>query len=288
MKKILYIFPIAALALLMSCSKDDQKEVLPDINQDGTTVISADIESLLLGQDNRVWPEGAYIGVFGSKKGTNEKYVMKQAGAGLQRAVFYGPLVAGETLAAYYPWSEGFSGRADSMPANLAAFQDYSEENPVEIFQKYCPTAYACMNGGRMKFFYPFGMLRIRVELYESIKVQDITFSSLDKAVAGTGYIFPDGTLRMSSGAATSLSLNCGEGVDSIIGEEFTDFFLTLVPGTYDNARLIITAQGEDPIVCTLDGITIPRIDASNFTLAAVSVHSTGPEGFTINEQVFD
>lgn len=284
---LLFLCPAAALTVLASCEKNTQGE-LGDVSQAGTTVISADIESLLLGQDTRVWPEGAYIGVFGSESGTNEKFVMKRAGAGLASAEFYGPMVSGETLAAYFPWQDSFAGRADAMPVSLTAAQQYSEDDVLDIFGSYCPTAFASMKGGKMKFFYPFGMLRVRVELFDNIKVTEISFTAAEKAAAGMGAILPDGSLKMSAGASTSVKLDCGGGVDSIGGDGFSDFYLTLVPGTYDNAVMVISAEGEDPIVCTLDGISIPRIDAADFKLASVSVKSSGPQGFTVNEQVFD
>ena len=283
----LFLYASAALAVAFACEKTGQEE-LGDVSQDGTTVISADIESLLLGQDTRVWPEGAYIGVFGSESGTNEKYILKRAGAGLASAEFYGPLVCGETLAAYYPWQDVFAGRADAMPVSLAAAQQYSEDGVLEIFGRYCPTAFATMKNGSMKFFYPFGMMRVRVELFDNIKVTGITFTSTGKGAAGMGAVLPDGSLKMSAGAATTVTLDCGEGVNIITEAGFSEFYLTLVPGTYESAFMVIAAEGEDPIVCTLDGITVPRIDAADFKLASVSVKAGGPEGFTVNEQVFD
>lgn len=283
----LFLYASAVLAVAAACEKTG-KEDLGDVSQAGTTVISADIESLLLGQDTRVWPDGAYIGVFGSESGTNEKYILKRAGAGLASAEFYGPLVSGETLAAYYPWQDVFAGRADAMPVTLTAAQQYSEDDALDIFDRYCPTAFATMKNGAMKFFYPFGMIRIRVELFDNIKVTGITFTSAEKGAAGMGAILPDGSLKMSAGAAKTITLDCGEGVNSITETGFSEFYITLAPGTYETAFMVITAEGEDPIVCALDGINVPRIDAADFKLASVSVKTGGPEGFTVNEQVFD
>lgn len=286
MKRLYYL--LICSALLATGCEPESRESLPDVTQNGTTVIRADIESLLLGQDNRVWPEGAYVGVFGSESGTNEKYVLKQAGEGLASAEFYGPLVSGETIAAYYPWSDTFTGRAEAMPANLLPDQDYADTSAVAIFQQYCPAAYSCMKDRRMKFFYPFGMLRVTVELYDCLKVQRITFTAAGSAVAGKGVILPDGSLRMEGGGAGTATLRCGNGIETIRGEAFTPFYMTLLPGVYPEANLVIYAEGEDPIVCRLDGISIPRIDASEFKLASVGVKAGGPEGFIVNEQQFD
>ena len=274
--------------VLLCISCGDDREALPDVSQKGTTVIQADIESLLLGDETRVWPEGAYVGVFGSESGINEKYVLKRSDKGLASAEFYGPEVSGKTIAAYFPWSETYTGRAEAMPAQLPAGQDYAEASALEIFQTYSPTAYSCMRDGEMKFFYPFGMLRVRVELFDCLKVQRISFTSAGSPVAGKGVILPDGSLKMEGGGVNSVVLDCGEGIDSIREDGFSDFYLTLIPGSYSDAVLVIYAAGEDPIVCTLKGFTVPRIDASDYKLASVTVKSGDPQGFTVNEQEFD
>ncbi len=285
MKK--FITYICLPLLLAGCElgKEDNQ---PDVSQKGTPLIQADIEGLLRGEDERVWPEGAYVGVFGSESGINEKYVLKRAGAGLASAEFYGPLVSGETIAAYYPWSDTFTGRAGAMPAKLTANQEYADTGAVAIFQKYCPTAFAGMKDGRMKFSYPFGLLRVRVELFESLKVLRMSFSASDRAVAGSGVILPDGSLKVEGGGLKTVELDCGEGVSTIKGDGFADFYLTLFPGEYAEAALIIYAEGEDPIVCTLRNFEIPRIDSGSFALANIAVKSNDPQGFIVNEQVFD
>lgn len=285
--KLLIICPLVAL-LCISCGSDMAGD-LPDVSQKGTTVIKADIESILLEGDTRVWPEGAYVGVFGSESGINEKYVLKRSDAGLSNAEFYGPEVSGETISAYFPWSDTFTGRAGAMPAQLSAAQDYADTTALEIFRTYCPTAYSSMNGGRMKFLYPFGMLRVRIELFDCLKVQRISFTSSGAPAAGKGVILSDGTLKMEGGGVSSVVLDCGEGVDSIREDGgFSDFYLTLIPGNYTDAVLVIHAAGEDPIVCTLRNIAVPRIDASDYKLASVTVSSGDPQGFIVNEQQFD
>lgn len=283
----LLLCPIVA-SLFLSCGKDGETG-LDDVLQKGTTVITANIESLLLGDDVRTWPEGAYVGVFGSKSGTNEKYVLKKAGAGLRVADFYGPLVSGETITAYYPWSATYTGRAEAMPMEVPVEQEYADVSSVEVFGKYCPTAYACMKGSNMDFFYPAGLLRVIVDLPEAINVTGIVFSTPGGAVAGKGAVLPDGGIEMAGGASETVSLACAEPVATIRPEGgAVNFHITTLPGTFAVATLIIYVQGEDPIVCTLDGITIPRISASDYKVASVKVHSSGPQGFTVNEEEFD
>ena len=140
-----------------------------------------------------------------------------------------------------------------------------------------------------MSFFYPAGLLKVSIELPDTLMVGSITFSTPGSAVAGKGAILPDGSTEMAGGAAETIVLNCSEPVSTILPEDrFTAFHITTLPGTFASANLIIYALGEDPIVCTLDGITIPRIDAREYKLASVKVTAGGPQGFTINEQEFD
>ena len=204
-------------------------------------------------------------------------------------ADFYGPLVSGETITAYYPWSDTYTGRAEAMPMEVPVEQEYADVSSVEVFGKYCPTAYACMKGSNMDFFYPAGLLRVIVDLPEAINVTGIVFSSPGGAVAGKGAVLPDGGIEMAGGASETVLLACAEPVATIRPEgEAVNFHITTLPGTFAVATLIIYVQGEDPIVCTLDGITIPRISASDYKVASVKVHSGGPQGFTVNEEEFD
>lgn len=75
MKKITYI--VLAALCSAACIRYVRTEPEP-VGTEGITTVSSNIESLLLGDGQRVWPSGAYIGVYGSEQGSNEKYVLKR------------------------------------------------------------------------------------------------------------------------------------------------------------------------------------------------------------------
>ena len=113
-------------------------------------------------------------------------------------------------------------------------------------------------------------------------------FVSATSPAAGLGEILPDGSFNIAGVSYTEVTLDCPGGVETKVEEEITDFYITLFPGTYQIAALVIEAEGEDPVVCTLNGITIRRIAAEGFALTSVSVRPSGPEGFTVIEKEFD
>ena len=71
MKKLLIILPL--VVSLSACVGHIPEELSPMVLE-GRTTVEATIESLLLGSDSRIWPEGAAIGVYGSVSGSTEKY----------------------------------------------------------------------------------------------------------------------------------------------------------------------------------------------------------------------
>jgi len=285
MKK--YLFMIT-LVCAMACTKYEPKPLDP-IAVEGVTVISSDIESLLLGEDVRVWPEGAYVGVFGSTSGSNEKYILKRADAGLKSADFYGPNVKGTCISAYFPYDVSYAGSAESMPVTLAALQDYDSKcDAVKQFLKYSPTAYAFLSDGKMAFKYAFGMMRVRIELDETLTINSLTLESAGEKLAGIGQIEPKAGLVMGATATEEVILSCG-GTPSRSGENVTDFYLTAVPGVYSELKLSIDVEGEEfPIVCILKDIEIPRISAANFRLASVVVKTSSLPGFESQVVEFD
>jgi len=285
MKKILFTI---ALVCALSCTKYEKKSLDP-IVVDGVTVISSDIESLLLGEDVRVWPEGAYVGVFGSTSGSNEKYILKRADAGYKTADFYGPNVKGTHISAYFPYNASYAGSAESMPVSLSASQDYDAAlGVVAQFLKYSPTAYAFLSGGKMTFQYPFGMMRVRIELAETLTINELTLESETDKLAGLGQIEPVVGLVMSTSSSNEVVLDCGEAT-SRKGETVTDFYITAIPGVYSELKLSIDVEGEEfPIVCVLKDVEIPRVSAANFRLASVVVGTGQLAGFESQTVEFD
>lgn len=280
MRKLHYMLILTMAAVISGCTEQKEMDFEP-IDNSGYTILEADIESLLFDSEERMWPEDACIGVYGSEKGENECYSIKEAGVGLKSATFYGPLVKGN-VAAYYPYNPSYIGNADGMPVTLDAVQIFDPAaDAVDHFQAYTPRAYGYMQDGKIKFVYPNGILHVTVETYETLVVKSITISSASSPLAGLGIFGNDGALSMTETSQKAVVLDCGEGVPSRNGDGFTDFYMALVPGTYEDLEISIELDSEAPFGRMLPPVEVKRISAADFTIASVSITAAGgPDDF--------
>ena len=289
MKKYRYIFILMVSAIITGCTVTKEKEFGP-VDESGYTLIQADIESLLFGDDERIWPEGAAIGVYGSEQGENEPFVIKNAGVGLKEAGFYGPLVKGNLLA-YFPFDQSYIGGASAMPYTLEAEQIY-QADPVGMFEKYTPMAFANMEEGRLKFAYPNGLLKVTVESQSAVTVKEIKIISSESKLAGLGVFYPDGSLGMTESAQNYVLLDCGEGVPAVAQDgSLNAFYLVIAPGTYDDLQLSVSLEGADTsFSCPIsEEVNIKKISASDFSMVTVGFRPAGgPDGFVEEEVEFE
>ena len=280
MRKLYFTFILIVAAVISGCTEKKEMDFEP-VDNSGYTILEANIESLLFDSRERLWPEDACIGVYGSEMGENECYSIKKAGVGLKSATFYGPLVKGD-VAAYYPYSPSYIGNADGMPVTLESEQVYDPEaDAVAHFQAYTPRAYGYMQEGKINFVYPNGILHVSVETYETLVVNSITVSSASSALAGLGVFGNDGALAMTETSQKAVILDCGEGVPSRNGDDFTDFYLALVPGIYEDLEISIELDGEGPFGRILPPIEVKRVSAADFAITSVSITAAGgPDDF--------
>lgn len=272
---------------LTACVRKVPEELAP-IPLDGRTTVEARIESLLLGEDTRVWPEGAAIGVCGSLSGSNEKYLLRKADASLSEAVFYGPEVKGEVCACY-PWDPSYTGSWGRMTVALDNRQVFIPANgPKEQFLAYSPVAFGFESGGKLSFGYPFGVLAIKVALEEDLSVEGITLRSEALPFAGTGVVSAEG-LQFGTGASHELELLFEQPVPirDHSGKP-VPFYMVMPPYEYPDLEIAVQFTGEQPFVCHAAGITVPRIAAESFSLLSVVINSDGPEGFIQENVQFD
>lgn len=285
MKK--FLLSISAILVIAACVKKVPEELAP-LSLDGRTTVEATIESLLLGEDSRVWPEGAAIGVCGSVSGVNEKYLLRKADASLSEALFYGPKVEGE-VSAYYPWNPSYTGSWGRMTAALDNRQVFAPaKGPKEQFLAYSPFAYGFEKEGKLCFGYPFGVLAIKVELEEDLLLERISLSSETLPFAGTGVVTPEG-IQFETGASHELELVFDEPV-SIRDNSGNPvpFYVVMPPFEYQDLELAFYFTGEQPFVCSAGVVAVPRIDAHSFSLLSMVISSDGPEGFTPVNVQFD
>ena len=281
MNRMIYI--LACLCLLISC----QEQRLEDVSQKGRTVIDCDIESLLFDGSERLWPEGAMVGVYGSKKGQNTPFYLKNADSNLTRGEFYGQDVCGDKVSAYYPYCPTYSAYVDAYPVLLSPMQDYTEADPATIFLNYCPKAFAFMSDESLRFEYPFGMLCLKVELEEVVTVNKVVVKA-QQPVAGAGKVYSEG-LKMDESANLSATLDCKNTLSRDADGNAAEFYMVITPGQYQGLKVEFYVDGDaTPLLCTVNEAEIPRIGAENFALLSVIVKYNGPEGFVGENVEFD
>lgn len=285
MKK--WIISILGSLSLVACVEKVPEE-LPELNLDGRTTVEAKIESLFLGEDVRIWPEGAAIGVCGSLSGTNEKYLLRSADASLSEGLFYGPKVKGE-ICACYPWDPAYTGAWGRMTAALDNRQAFVKDNgPMEQFLAYSPMAYGFESGGKLSFTYPFGVLSVKVALEENLNVEGITLSSETLPFAGTGIVSAEG-IQFGTGASHELELVFDHPVPARDDSgDPVPFYIVMPPFEYTDLVIAFRFSDEDPFVCNVGEVTVPRVDATSFSLLSMVISSDGPEGFTPVNVQFD
>lgn len=287
MKKYIFTLLCAGLAMMLSCKKNNNAP-LPDVTQEGITLITADLESVFGTEE--LWQKGSYLGLFGSEKGTNEKFILKNAGVDKASAEFYGPEVKGNRIMAYFPYNPSFAGGADTMPVNLEPDQLYVEgADSLAQFLRYSDVSYGYMQQNKLKFVHTFGMMKVQVALDGVYTVYGITVGTGEQPVAGLGAFFPDGTMQMAPSSAKSVTLDCGDGVSSRDSEgKVRDFYFVLAPGLYSKLVITIYLKDEDPVVCELNNLEIKRISAEKFILAPVVVKAGGLGELQQQEVEFD
>ena len=284
MRKLFYTLTLAMVAVVTGCNTEIitvEKEFEP-VDNSGYTLLTADMETLLLENETRVWPEDAYIGVYGSEQGENECYTIKDQSAGLASAVFYGPVVKGK-IAAYYPYDPSYIGNAEGMPVVLEDEQVYNKEyDALAHFQAYTSKAFGYMQDGKLGFVYPNGILHLKVKTYEVLNIKGITLSSASNKLAGLGIVRNDGTTEMTESAAQKVHLDCSEGVLSKNGEEYSDFYFAVAPGVYEDLEISLELDEEAPFVRKVPSLEVKRVSAEDFAVTSVTVTTSGgPADFT-------
>ena len=304
MNKIKFIFILIVTSVITGCTLKKDKEFQP-IDESGYTLIHADFKALNFSDEENVW-KGEAIGVFGSEMGYNESYAIKNAYVGTSKAAFYGPMVKGD-IAAYYPYDPSFIGDAHAMPFTLASDQSYLKESDnegteefedaVSLFRKYNPTAFAHMRNGKMDFYYPTGLLSLTLAFPEPMTVKTLRISSQSEGLSGLGVVMGDSSSKMTEGANKYITLDCGEGlVSKDENGELTEFYVVMVPGTYDDLQVSVFFENNDsPFVCNLPEVVIEKINSSDsqMQLTTVSIDmpdndGNGPDGFEEVEEEFE
>ena len=271
---------LSGLCFLTSCTVDGGKDIF-DVPQAGYTLFEADFEDIDIAGDklNALWDKDLAIGVFGSKSGENEKYTLKNAFDGKAAGEFYGALVEGGQIMAYYPYSENFSLYDGTLTYNLASIQAYDQAGTLlDQFCRYAGYAYAFNSSdNKLRFSYVSGLLSVEVGFEVPVVVTGIELISEDKSLAGVGKV-----LVIGAGGVKKVALECAEGVPSKSEGAFARYPIVLPAGTYEGVTLVIRAEGMDDIACRLDPFEIEPVTAGAYKVTEFVVGTGALGGFEI------
>ena len=280
------LFAILSITcLLASCSADGEKDMF-DVDRTGYTLFEADFEAVDMDGDNfeGVWDKDIAIGVFGSEAGENVKYTLKNAYDGKAAGEFYGPVVKGEQIMAYYPYSEGYALYDGGMSYTLSSTQVYVSENTLlEHFCANAGYAFAFNNSdNKLKFGYAAGLLSIKFGFNNPINVTAIELVSENNNIAGVAKLNPDMSVEFGAGAVKTVCIDFGQGIWSQENGVLAQYPVVLAAGYYEDVKLVIKAEGYDDLICQLDPFEIERISVGDYKLTEVVVSVGGLGGFEI------
>ena len=276
---------LSALCLLSSCTVDEGKDIF-DVPYTGYTLFEADFESVdMLGSESSfVMTTQNGVGIFGSEKGVNEKYTLKKAFDGKAAGEFYGPVVSGDRIMAYYPYSEGMNLYDGTLPSTISPIQSYSQEVSVlDHFLAYSGYAYAfAQNDNKLRFGYVSGLLAIEVAFIEAVTITSLELVSAETHISGMGKVNPDMTVSIGESGSKSLKVGFGDGLISNVGGKASVYPVVLSAGSYENIKLSLNTVEMGEIVCELDPFTIERISAGDYKVTELVVKVGALGGFEV------
>lgn len=287
------LYALLSAVVTTGCTETEGPDRDDEVRTEGYTLFSVSTEALLLAAGDgdpfeRLWSQGDCIGLFGSERGANERYTLKRSGYETTRAEFYGPQVAGERIAAYYPYDAALQGEAGAIPLSLAPTQRYDAgRKAADQFLTYCPRTFAGMeDDGRLVLGYPLGMLAVQIRFDEPVTVTSLTLVSAARKLAGAGTVDEALALTLSEAGASGIVLDCSPGVLSRTddaadgGSLYASYCFVLPPAEYADRDLTLEIRTLElaPISCTLRALAVCRISAADCTLTTAVV-SAGPGG---------
>lgn len=281
MKSALCIVAFFSLALV-SCVERLAETEMPNVDNGAVTMVKAIVKPLTLegvaGQGLYKWDGLNAIGINGTSKGVNERYLPVQSTIGGNEAYFYGNEVAGD-LTIYMPYSQEGGVRADEGYVVVPVEQQYYN-NPFDHLM-YNSTLLATTSGNEVEFGFYAGLVEVAIR-YD---IQDIASVKMLVGNLKEGYnnhfagelSIVDGMLNESKPLSNMVAVSgFGDGVNSSkeVGQELK-VWLAVAPGTYQNFvfeitdknNVTISAPVEGPFVvsrCSVVSCVAEKIDHDN------------------------
>ena len=263
MKRLFTIITIAWS--VASCAGKLELPEDPQVTQTGRYEFTAQVASLA---DPIVWTEGKAVGVYGSVKGDNAKYVPYNEFSGKSGQVkLYGEAVEGEVVA-YFPYSaEGYA----------AVAQGKCPYNPV---QNYYPTAaehyasnvvlVADEKDGNFDFIHRAGLLHFEVNVDFEGEVKSLQLISGLNALSGN---FPlDAEDEITDPEQTVTVRGMGKPIGKF------DVWFVLPAGSYETLQLVVMTD-QNNLTKPVNGVVPVRAgEVTNMTVVDEAYEYTGSD----------
>lgn len=282
MKKI-YFLIIATAVACISCQKEEGRKT--DIDTSGYTMFSANTEEVEF-QGHKFsdpWRDGTCIGVYGSESGTNSRFFLKRSGAGKTDAFFYGPLVKGDAVCAYHPYSETYALENGKFPFMLASVQPFEAESGAwDAFYSCDSLSFASMKtAGNLDFKYPMGVLAVEFHFDEITNVKKISLVGKNP-ISGKLLVDTDCNVTSSAVSTNVIELDLkSQVVPSKVGDVYTPFYFVLPPAVYAFKDLVLNVSTDtEDMSVILKETTVPRVRSCDFKVASVEITSSDIPGF--------
>ena len=249
---------VTILTVLGACQKNEVSVELSEAVTIHATIDDADATKTVMDESNNVlWSENDQIIAF-MKSSYGHKYQVKSSFVGKSYADFSvvssgngSDLSAGNAWdhnVVYYPFSENIeclkSGSNYALEVNLPSEQVYVPDS----FANGSMAMVAVSENNNITFNNVLGGIKLQLkgtQTVKSIKIEGKNNEKLSGAASVTAYT--DGTkpaIVMASDASTSVTLNCGAGVQ-LNGSTATDFIIALPPVLFRSGFTVTVADME-------------------------------------------
>ena len=256
MKRLIFGF-LAVSAMLCGCQKNDVREHVQDCEVLQATIEEVASTRTVMDADNNIrWSEGDQVIAF-MKSSYGHKYQLISSFAGKTYADFSIVSSGGGNLSAgtewdhnvvYYPYSDAVeaekSGDNYVLDVVLPSEQTYAEDS----FGNGAMAMVAVSEDNNITFRNVLGGMKLQLkgtQTVTSITLQGKNSEKLSGAATVTAYT--DETkpaITMVSGASTSVTLNCGSGVQLSEGTA-TEFIIALPPVLFSEGFTVTVTDSD-------------------------------------------
>ena len=297
MKRILFA-AIAASAMIVACQKTEENFEQSDAHELHASIEADGASKTVLDENNNIrWSEGDQIVAF-MKTSLGLKYQLKDSYIG-ETSGYFSKVSSGSSddlgagmewdhIVAYYPYAESIkcakSGDNYQISVILPTEQTYAPDS----FGNGSWPMIAVSNDNDITFKNVCGGMKLQLKGTQkvvAIKLEGKNSEKLSGAATVTAYT--DGetkpAITMASGASTSVTLNCGSGVQ-LNESTATEFILALPPVLFSKGFTVtVTDDSGNPYTVETDKAnTVLRsslLVMPDFKLDASSGDDSGGEG---------